>query len=292
MFTRTGLFFEIMKVIKTKREIRQAVQKLRADGRKTALVPTMGALHEGHVSLIKIAKELTDDVIVSIFVNPTQFAPGEDFEKYPRPIEQDIELCRNEGVSVVFTPSREEMYRGTSYISFDVKELGSHLCGRSRPGHFNGVLQIVNKLFNNVPADVAVFGQKDIQQFRILETMADEFDHDIEIVMSETIRAEDGLALSSRNRYLSPEERQKAPMLNEALLSITQKAASDATPTAIVTEQSQKLESNGLKVDYLQIVDYNTLQPVQSLQNGKKYIAAGAIYLGNTRLIDNRIFQI
>lgn len=288
---RTGLFFEIMEVIKTKREIRQAVHKLKTDGHKTALVPTMGALHEGHVSLIKKAHELADDVIVSIFVNPTQFAPGEDFEKYPRPIEQDIELCRSEKVSVVFAPSREEMYRGTSYISFDVKELGAHLCGRSRPGHFNGVVQIVNKLFNNVPADVAIFGQKDIQQFRILETMAAEFDHVIEIVMSETIRAEDGLALSSRNRYLSPQERQKAPMLYEALLSITQKAASGEAPEAIITEQSQKLESNGHRVDYLQIVDYNTLQPVKSLQSGEKYITAGAIYLGNTRIIDNRIFQ-
>lgn len=281
-----------MQVIKSISGIRDVVQKLKSGGKSTALVPTMGALHEGHLALIRKALGHADTVIVSIFVNPTQFAPGEDFERYPRPVQEDLAACEREGVSVVFLPEKEELYQGDAFIGFEIKGLAAHLCGKSRPGHFNGVVQVVNKLFNIVRPDVAVFGQKDIQQFRILEQMAKEFDHGIEIIMGETIREDDGLALSSRNRYLGREERKKAPSLNRALQNIAIAAGAGADPRALTKTQIGLLEGDGIRVDYLEIVDYESLQPVDSLLPGRKHIVAGAIFLGKTRLIDNRIFEI
>lgn len=276
------------RVAKTIAEIRAEVSRRKLENKRIGFVPTMGALHKGHVSLIKKAVSLTDEVVVSIFVNPTQFAPGEDYTRYPRTFKADLEACEKAGASLVFCPDANEIYDEISHISFQVGELAAYLCGRSRPGHFNGVIQVVNKLFNIVKPDVAVFGQKDIQQFRIIEQMVLEFNHDIDIVMGETMRAADGLALSSRNRYLAKEDRVLAPMLYQTLLKLKAAISEGADIMEETNRAASELNQAGFKTDYLEIVDYQTLQPVRdNINNHSKYIIAIAAFLSNTRLIDN-----
>jgi len=274
-------------------EIRGQVKALKSQGKKVAFVPTMGALHDGHLSLIKMAHNYADAVVVSIYVNPEQFAPHEDFGTYPRTIEADLKLCKQENVDIVFIPDTETMYgSGRKYMSIDIDELNVHLDGGSRPGYFQGIALVVNKLFNIVKPDVSVFGQKDYQQFRIIEQMVKEFNHDIELLMAPIGRADDGLALSSRNAYLSKQERAIAPSLYRALTYVSQQIENGVMePELLISHQQDELEAKGFKNDYLSVYSLDTLQPVSQLKVGEKYVLAIAAYLGKTRLIDNLIFE-
>jgi len=274
-------------------DIRKRLGELKSDGRSVAFVPTMGYFHEGHLSLFRAACEKADVVVASIYVNPTQFGPGEDFEDYPRDMERDLELAEQEGVSVVFTPSDEIMYPSEHKLSIQIDQLADHLCGASRDGHFEGVLLVVNKLFNIIEPDVAVFGQKDIQQFVIIQRMVEEFNHDIELVRVPIARANDGLALSSRNTYLSEQERVVAPGIYRCLKYIKKQIKDGASNISLILDhQKAELEQKGFDVDYLSVVNYNDLSAVNNIENGKTYIIAAAAYLGSTRLIDNMIVEL
>jgi len=283
---------ERLTVCKTVADLRSVLKQKRLAGNSIGLVPTMGALHEGHISLIEIAKTRCDIVVVSIFVNPAQFAPGEDFESYPRQLESDLEACNSAGVDVVFAPSRDAVYEDKNYLSVRIDSLNEHMCGGSRPGFFEGVMLIVNKLFNITEPDLAVFGQKDIQQVQIIRRMVDEFNHGIDIVTGPIERANDGLALSSRNAYLNSEERLAAPGLYRSLLYIEQQILAGVdTPSLLIEHQKSELEAKGFKIDYLDVFALKTLQPVSTLEKGNAYIIAGAVYLGKTRLIDNILIE-
>ena len=282
-----------MDVCKSIDEIREAVKSLKSKGKRIGFVPTMGALHEGHLSLIKQAKERADEVVVSIFVNPEQFGPNEDFESYPREMEEDLKKCENAGVSVVFAPNRDDVYDKKKYLRIEVDELNRHMCGGSRPGFFEGILLIVNKLFNIVNPDVAVFGQKDIQQFQIISRMVHEFNHNIELLMAPIERANDGLALSSRNKYLSAEDREIAPGLYRALSYVEKQILNGVdNPSLLLEHQKSELEAKGFKIDYLNVFDKKTLQPVETLSEEGEYILAGAVWLSRTRLIDNFLIEL
>lgn len=274
-------------------EVRAALSAARRDGRRVGLVPTMGALHAGHLDLIRRAKAEAGFVAVSIFVNPTQFGPNEDLSRYPRPLEKDLALAEAEGADLVFHPDPADMYPGDMRLSIGIRGMADHLCGASRPGHFNGVLQVVNKLFNIFRPDVAVFGQKDIQQYRLIETLAAEFDHGVRLIRADTVREADGLALSSRNVYLSPAERAVAPALHAELTALREALSADRTrPAAPLLEAAvTRLREKGFKNDYLSVVDYATLTPVDRLIPGGTHILAAAQYLGTTRLIDNVILE-
>ncbi len=280
-------------VCTTIKDVRSEIDKLKKSGKKIGFVPTMGALHAGHLSLIQHAREKSDAVVVSIFVNPTQFGPNEDYDSYPRQVESDIKDCEQEGVSIVFVPDRGEVYDEKNYLNITVEELNNHMCGGSRPGFFEGILLIVNKLFNIIKPDVAVFGQKDIQQVQIIRQMVHEFNHDIEILCASIVRANDGLALSSRNMYLDENERVIAPSLYRALHYIESQVMSGVdTPKLLLDHQKSELEAKGLEIDYLNVFDKKTLQPVPVLSKGSEYIIAGAVYLGETRLIDNILIEL
>ena len=282
-----------MDVCKSIDEIREAVKSLKSKGKRIGFVPTMGALHEGHLSLIRQAKERADEVVVSIFVNPEQFGPNEDFESYPREMEEDLKKCENAGVSVVFAPNRDEVYDKKKYLRIEVDELNHYMCGGSRPGFFEGILLIVNKLFNIVNPDVAVFGQKDIQQFQIISRMVHEFNHNIELIMAPIERANDGLALSSRNKYLSAEDREIAPGLYRALSYVEKQILNGVdNPSLLLEHQKSELEAKGFKIDYLNVFDKKTLQPVETLSEEGEYILAGAVWLSRTRLIDNFLIEL
>ena len=282
-----------MKVCSSIDEVREQIGAIKNQGKKIGFVPTMGALHQGHLSLINIARKHADVVVVSIFVNPEQFAPGEDFESYPRELDRDLEKCRQENVSVVFTPTEDGLYEDNKYLSIKIDKLNDHMCGKSRPGFFEGVLLVVNKLFNIVEPDVAVFGQKDIQQFVILRQMVSEFNQNVDLVMSRIERANDGLALSSRNTYLSDEERVVAPGLFRALSYIKDQITGGVdTPGLLIEHQKSELEAKGFKIDYLNVFSHTTLEPVKTLANNESYILAGAVWLGETRLIDNILIEL
>ena len=275
-------------------EVRAALSAARRDGRRIALVPTMGALHAGHLELVRHAHQQADVVAMSIFVNPTQFGPAEDLSRYPRPLERDLELAEEAGVGLVFHPSEGVMYPTPPALGVSIHGLADHLCGASRPGHFNGVLQVVNKLFNIFQPDVAVFGQKDIQQYRLIETMVAEYDHPIRLIRAVTTREADGLALSSRNAYLTPDQRAIAPAIYRELTHIAATLASrPETPVSELCEASiARLQANGFKNDYLSVVDYASLTPVARVSSGQTHIIAAAQFLGTTRLIDNVIVDL
>lgn len=287
-------FYVKMKTAESISEIRELVDTLKKEGKKVAFVPTMGALHDGHLSLIKMAHKHADAIVVSIYVNPEQFSPHEDFGTYPRTIEQDLKLCKEENVDVVFMPDTETMYgSGKKYFSIKIDELNIHLDGGSRPGYFQGIALVVNKLFNIVNPDIAVFGQKDYQQFRIIEQMVREFNHDVKLLMAPIGRAEDGLALSSRNAYLSKEERTLAPSLYRSLTYVAQQIKNGVMdPQLLIRHQQDELEAKGFKNDYLSVYSLDTLQPVEHLSQNNQYVLAIAAYLGKTRLIDNLILEI
>lgn len=283
-----------MKKAESISEIRAEVNRLKKEGKIVAFVPTMGALHAGHLSLIKMAHKYADAVIVSIYVNPEQFAPHEDFGTYPRTIDADLKLCEQENVAVVFMPDTETMYgSGKKYLRIELKELNVHLDGGSRPGYFQGIALVVNKLFNIVQPDIAIFGQKDYQQYRIIEQMVKEFNHDLKVLMAPIGRADDGLALSSRNAYLNKEERALAPHLFDVLQKVKGSIQEgNLEPGEIIKKYQSQLEEKGFKNDYLSIYTMDTLQPIPKLEVGNKYVIAIAAYLGKTRLIDNLIFEI
>ncbi len=272
--------------------IREKIQSLKKKGRSIAFVPTMGALHEGHLSLFRLAGEHADEVVVSIYVNPEQFSPDEDFDEYPRELEEDLEKCREEGVSAVFAPSDEIMYPDEQFLHIEIDELNKYMDGGSRPGFFEGILLVVNKLFNIIEPDVAVFGQKDIQQFRILQQMVKEFKQDVELVMGPIKRANDGLALSSRNKYLTDEQRKLAPGLYRSLRYVAKQISEGAKNVELLLDhQKNELEAKGFKIDYLNLFSFEKMVPVNKPNAGNNYILAGAVYLGETRLIDNLIIE-
>lgn len=270
--------------------MRSWVRHERAQGRTVGFVPTMGALHDGHLQLVHRAAELSDHVVVSIFVNPTQFGPNEDLSRYPRPFEEDLDKCRTAGVSAVFHPTPDEMYMGETFIRFGLDKLGDHLCGASRPGHFAGVIQVVNKLFNIVQPDLAVFGQKDYQQYRILERMVEEFNHPVRMVMHPTVRASDGLALSSRNRYLSDEDRRLAPLIYAELQRLAAELRMDPDVERATDAAKNRLVAAGFRIDYISVVSNNDLQPL--IRANGTCIVAIAVFLSSTRLIDNLLVEL
>ena len=273
-------------------DIREKVQSLKQEGKTIAFVPTMGALHEGHLSLFRLAQKHADEVVVSIYVNPEQFSPDEDFEEYPRELEDDLAKCEQEGVTAAFAPSDDIMYSSKQYLSIEVDELNEYMDGGSRPGFFEGILLVVNKLFNIIEPNIAVFGQKDIQQFRILQQMVTEFNHDVELVMGPIKRANDGLALSSRNKYLDDEQRKLAPGLYRSLQYVGKQIVDGAKNVELLLDhQKNELEAKGFRIDYLNLFSFEKMKPVSSPDIGSKYILAGAVYLGETRLIDNLIIE-
>ncbi|MEX2601157.1 MAG: pantoate--beta-alanine ligase [Balneolaceae bacterium] len=274
-------------------EIRSAVRLWKRQKLRVGFVPTMGALHEGHLSLIRTARKTTDRIVVSIFVNPQQFAPGEDYKEYPRTMSADLKLLRKLRVAALFAPEDEVMYPSPPYFSIGINTLHEQMCGATRPGFFQGVTLVVNKLFNIIEPDVAVFGQKDFQQFRILSEMVREFNHPVEIVMNPIERANDGLALSSRNSYLSNDERLLAPSLYRSL-QYMEKLILDGVdvPDQMIEHQENELQAKGFKIDYLGVFSRDTLQPVERCDPDGSYVIAGAVILGKTRLIDNILIDL
>ena len=275
-----------MILCKTKTEIRTFVAQWKAAGECVAFVPTMGALHEGHLSLVRLAARNAQKVVVSIFVNPTQFAPNEDFSRYPRTEEADLALCREEGVAAVFCPGVDEMYLQDASVSVAESRLSQGLCGATRPGHFSGVMTVVLKLFNIVQPDIAVFGQKDAQQVAIIERMVRDLDIPVRIIRVPIYREPDGLAMSSRNRYLNADERQRALCLSRALDYVHDAySAGNADVMACANAMRGRIEVAGGIVDYIAFVDAETLTPVPALRPGT--LVALAVKIGTTRLIDN-----
>jgi pantoate--beta-alanine ligase len=278
-------------VAATVEEVRKAVAAARRRGLTVGLVPTMGALHAGHASLIRTARAETGFVVVSIFVNPTQFGPAEDFERYPRPLQADLELCAREGVDLIFHPDRSVMYPQGYCTWVTVEQLQDVLCGASRPGHFRGVATVVAKLFNIVGPDVAYFGQKDAQQVRLIEQMAADLNMPVRIRRCPTVREPDGLALSSRNRYLDPDQRRQATVLHQALEEVRRRVDAGERD-ADVLRQALKARVDatpGARLDYAAVVDFNTLRPVDRVR--PNVLVALAVHFGTTRLIDNILLE-
>jgi|GEM_PF-402423 pantoate--beta-alanine ligase len=281
-----------MEVIKTIRDMQAMSRGFRLEGRSIGFVPTMGALHEGHLSLIRRARDECDVTVVSIFVNPTQFGPQEDFDRYPRDPEGDLKKLRPIGVDVVFMPEVQEMYPHGASITVDVGDIGRILCGKSRPGHFNGVATVVTKLFNIVMPDRAYFGQKDFQQSVIIKRLVRDLDFDIDIVVCPIVREPNGLAMSSRNLYLSDEERQAATILYKALKFGEEQITSNGIRDAVKVkrEMERMIASEPLaRIDYVEIVDTEELLPVDTIKGPVALCVA--VWIGNTRLIDNMVID-
>jgi len=264
---------------------------IRSRGGRLGLVPTMGALHEGHLSLIRAAKAKSDVVASSIFVNPTQFGPNEDFSRYPRDLEKDLALLERDGVDLVFVPSVEEMYPQQSVTWVAVEGLSDRLCGKSRPGHFRGVATVVAKLFNIVEPDIAFFGQKDAAQVAIIRRMVRDLNMPVAIEACPIVREPDGLALSSRNAYLSPQQRQDALGLFRSLLRVRELFADGERNPAILIKAAKNVlsGSSAVRLDYFEIVDPDELTPL-ALINQPALVAVAA-FVGNTRLIDNIVLE-
>lgn len=278
-----------MEVLQSKQDLRNWIRDRR--GRERTLVPTMGALHRGHTSLIDLARETTpeNDIVATIFVNPTQFGPNEDFDSYPRQLEDDLALCETHGASAVFTPAAGEMYENDTSVSIHESALSHRLCGASRPGHFDGVCTVVAKLFLLTQPSAAVFGEKDFQQLAVLRRLVRDLDFPIEIIPGPTVRDADGLAMSSRNAYLSEEERAQAPIIFAALSRVSREIAEGRieSPQEAVAELTREIESAPpARIDYLEIVDSFTLEALTDFKNATPRLLA-AVFFGKTRLIDN-----
>ena len=281
-----------MNIVKTISEVRNEVKNWRKQGLSVGLVPTMGYLHEGHKSLIDRACKENDKVVVSVFVNPTQFGPGEDLATYPRDIQRDAALCEDAGAALIFNPEPEEMYFDDFHTYVTMESLSDELCGKTRPIHFRGVCTVVSKLFHIVAPDRAYFGQKDAQQLAIIKRMVRDLNFDIEIVGCPIVREADGLAKSSRNTYLNPEERKAALVLSKAVglgQELIQKGERNAD--VIVEKMKQLIEEEPLaKIDYVSMVDALTMQPVEKAD--RSVLVAMAVYIGKTRLIDNFSYEV
>lgn len=282
-----------MKIVKTKAELKTALSELRRGHKTVGFVPTMGFLHEGHISLVSRARAENEVVVVSIFVNPTQFGPNEDFESYPRDLERDSELVKSAGCDLVFAPEPEEMYPKPYMTYVDVTGgLTDKLCGASRPGHFQGVATVVTKLFNLVNPTRAYFGQKDAQQVAVIEQMVSDLDMTVNIIPCPIVREADGLALSSRNTYLTEEERKEALVLSESLFwAKAQIEAGERSADALQTGIVKHIETApSAVIDYVQIVSAKTLEPVTELMGD--VLIALAVKVGKPRLIDNMRFEV
>jgi pantoate--beta-alanine ligase len=281
-----------MQVAQTITQMKQHVSEVRRAGRTIGLVPTMGALHAGHISLIEAARAVCDFVVVSIFVNPTQFGPEEDFERYPRPFEKDLDICAKYGVDVVFAPGATEMYPRQQVTWVDVEKLTEPLCGRSRPGHFRGVTTVCTKLFHIVECDKAFFGQKDAQQAAVIWRMVADLNAPLEIVVCPTVREADGLAMSSRNQYLSPENRKDATIIYKALQEGERMIHDGETDPSQVLERINAVlgQIPALQSEYVSLVDSETLEQIRRIEG--KIIIAIAARLGSTRLIDNVVVDV
>ena len=278
-----------METIETPRAMQAWALAQRRAGRRIGLVPTMGALHDGHISLIRRATERADCVVVSLFVNPTQFGPGEDLARYPRTFEQDSTRCEAEGVACLFAPPTEAVYADDHTVYIVEESLSRGLCGASRPGHFRGVLTVVAKLFNLVLPDVAVFGRKDVQQVALIQRMVRDLNFPVAIEVAPIVREADGLAMSSRNAYLSVSERLSALGLSQALAETAARFAAGETDAAEARESILRRLSGtpGVKVDYVEVLDSITLEPVSQLTCGT--LIALAACVGTIRLIDNLV---
>jgi len=280
-----------MRLVHTVAEMKKIVNDILKSGKSIGFVPTMGYLHKGHLSLVEAARKENDVVVVSIFVNPTQFGPNEDYSRYPRDLERDLRLLEPIGVDYVFNPYVEEMYPAMYSTYVEEVELSKYLCGASRPGHFRGVCTVVTKLFNIVKPTKAYFGQKDAQQFRVLKRMVRDLNMDVEMIEMPIVREEDGLAMSSRNVYLNPEERKEATRLYKSLLKAKELIESgERDVQKIKSEMLKILDHPLLKVDYVEVVDEETLRPVEKIE--RKVIVALAVFVGKARLIDNMIFEV
>ncbi|HEX3740843.1 MAG TPA: pantoate--beta-alanine ligase [Terriglobales bacterium] len=278
-----------MKIIKTIEEMRELRRAARKSGKRLGLVPTMGALHQGHLSLVQTARDKSDIVAVSIFVNPTQFAPHEDFAKYPRNLENDCQMLEHEYVDVIFAPSVEDMYPAGAVTSVTVEAMSDRLCGKSRPGHFRGVTTVVAKLFHIIEPDIAFFGQKDAAQVAIIRRMVRDLNMPVEIEVGAIVREPDGLALSSRNAYLSPGERNSALVLHRSLLRAQEFfEGGERISSKLIAAGKRELSSEPqARLDYFEIVDPDSLEPITTISN--RALIAVAAFIGNTRLIDNLI---
>jgi pantoate--beta-alanine ligase len=280
-----------MKICKTIVEMRATSRLVHREEKRLGFVPTMGALHEGHLSLVRAAKAKSDVVAVCIFVNPLQFGPNEDLAKYPRTFERDRELLEKEAVDILFAPTPEEMYPSGAVTYVTVEGLSEKLCGKSRPGHFRGVTTVVAKLFHIVEPDLAFFGQKDAAQAAIIRRMVRDLNLPVEIVVCPIVRELDGLAMSSRNAYLSPQERKSALVLNRSLTKVKNHFDQGERRVANLTDAGKQVLSQEPTVclDYFEIVDPATLEPMQQLTSSA--LVAVAAFVGNTRLIDNVLLK-
>ncbi len=277
-----------MRTITTVKEMQAVSNELRKD-KKIGFVPTMGYLHEGHLALVKKARELGDIIVVSIFINPTQFGPNEDLAKYPRDFDRDANLLEQEKTDIIFFPDSKEMYPKAYSTYVQVRDLQNHLCGKSRAGHFVGVATVVMKLFNIVKPHFAVFGQKDYQQLKVIERMVNDLNMDIEIIGHPTVREQDGLAMSSRNTYLSPDERSRALLISASLTEAerlfrngTQGCRFNSTGGRTCSKIKRRVD-----IEYVSIADPDTLEDVKQIQD--KALVAIACHVGKTRLIDNKV---
>jgi len=281
-----------LEIIKSYKSMQQYADRIRSKQETIALVPTMGFFHKGHLSLMKKAKEVSNHLVVSLFVNPTQFAPDEDFDSYPRDTERDLALAEKESVNVMFMPEREELYSSEFQTYVNLEKLPNHLCGLSRPTFFRGVATVVSKLFNIIKPHYAIFGQKDFQQLAVIRQMVKDLNFDIEIIGVPTFRESDGLAMSSRNKYLDSNQRKTALCLFQSLekaFALVQ--AGETDPTRIIAKATSLIESHAkTSIDYIKICDPITIEDVAVIK--KRALMALAVNVGKTRLIDNRILEI
>ena len=272
-------------------EVRAAVRKARAAGHRVGLVPTMGTLHAGHVSLIRAARNETGFVVVSIFVNPAQFGPGEDYETYPRPLEEDLEVCRAEGVDLAFAPDASEMYPSGFATTVHMTGMTEKMCGAARPGHFDGVSTVVAKLFGIVEPDAAYFGEKDAQQLAVVRRMVRDLNVPVEIRGCSLVRDADGLATSSRNAYLSADERQRALVLHRALAGARQRISDGERDAKRIADEVRRqiADTGGVNLEYVAVVDPDSLEDLTEI--GNQVLVAVAARVGSARLIDNVLLR-
>lgn len=274
--------------------MRRLAETLRAEGKTVGCVPTMGYLHEGHASLIRIAAERSDVVVVTVFVNPTQFAPNEDFESYPRDFERDSKIADDNGAEIIFNPEADQMYPEGYSTYVRVKGVSEVLEGFSRSTHFEGVATVVAKLFNAVKPHVAVFGQKDYQQSLVIRRLTEDLNFGIEIVVAPIVREADGLAMSSRNKYLSPAQRKEAAIVNKALRAAEKLALAGETDRKALNAEMYKTvrEVESARIDYVKAVRAETLEEPEKFARGEEIALLAAVYVGSTRLIDNLLVKI